>query len=138
MDCEDKFKQRILKKEEIPTIKNVVELTEKYQDIIFYIKVCIRFGEFGEAMKFVNSQIHNEAFTREEQDKLEALKNQIQQTKKKYIARGILRKGEGVEKAAEQSGLPEETVKELNRQLLQKEQEKRKKEENDDGEEPKI
>ncbi len=128
-----------IEKDEIPMIKDVVDLTDKYEDTALYLKVCIRFGQVEEAMQFVNSQIHNENFTREQQDKLREIKKEIQENKRKCIAMEILKSQQGVKEAVKRSGLPKTTVIQLNCHLvLQKAQENRKKEENDEGEEQDI
>lgn len=141
-DCKHKFEQGTLNKKEIATIRDVVTLTDEYQDAVFYLKVLVRFRQVDEAIKFVNVQLNKETYTKEQKDKMRGLKEQIQVIKKKYVAIEMLKRGEGIEKTAKYSRLPETEVIRLERKFVQNrkpnKKENRKKEENDDGEEPKI
>lgn len=138
LDCKNKFKKGTLTKDEVSSIGKIASVTEKYEDIVFYLKICTEFKNYKEALKFANSQIYNETLTKEEKDRIKQMKEKIQEIMKKQIAITALENGQGVKLAMSQSGLPETMVLELNHQLLQKAQENRNKQENDDGEEPKI
>ena len=119
LDCKIRFRENKIDKEELPIVKEVATLTDKYTDIVFYLRLCVKFGKISEAMKFVNSHINNESFTKEQTDEIRDLRERIVKMDKKCIAIETLKGGRGVEQAMTDSGLSEVEVLELNRNLIQ-------------------
>jgi hypothetical protein len=136
-DCKKRFKENNnnIELKELSTIGNVVSVTEKYEDIVFYLNLCIKFGEIEKAMKFANSQMQNETLTKEEQGKIRSLKNQMEEINRKNIAIRMLKNGEGIEQAVKYSRLSQIEVIELNRKLLQQKKEQQHRKEKEDVEE---
>lgn len=113
-----KFQENTLQREEIPTIKKIVSLVDSYDNSVFYLKVCVKFGQIEEAIKYVDGQIVNKALTTEEREIMKRIKEGIQYINKKHIAIETLKRGEGVKKATEDLGLLVKTVITLNNELL--------------------
>ena len=118
--CKERLNERKLKREELVTIKKVVDITYKYNDIIFYIKSCVHFGQTLEAKKAVNGAKASGEFSPEQREKLNELYRKIIEVEKKKAAIVMLKNGKGVLEAAKSSGLSETEVIKLNRKLLEK------------------
>ena len=118
--CKERLNERQLKREELLTIKKVVDITYKYNDIIFYIKSCIHFGQTLEAKKAVNEARKSGEFSPEQREKLNELYRKIIEVQKKKAAIIMLKNGRGILEAAKSSGLSETEVIKLNRKLLEK------------------
>ena len=54
-NCKKKFKKGSLEKQEMKKIQEIIMLRGKYDDIIFYIGICIKFKMFAEAKFQINS-----------------------------------------------------------------------------------
>ena len=118
--CKERLNERQLKREELVTIKKIVDITYKYNDIIFYIKSCIHFGQTLEAKKAVNEARTSGEFLPEQREKLNELYRKIIEVQKKKAAIIMLKNGRGILEAAKSSGLSETEVIKLNRKLLEK------------------
>ncbi len=125
-DCKEKFKNGISLKKELETIKKVVLLTEKYEDIAFYARVSVRYRNFASIKQIINSQINNEELTKPQREKFLELKKAVDLTHKKYIAIDILKnntqmsKEQRIEEAQRVTGLPEIELLQLNRKYNNK------------------
>ncbi len=118
-----KFEKEELKLTEIEGIKELVIVTKDWQDIVFYIRVCIRFHQFTEAMQFINSQMSRVNLTEEEGRNLEKLKNEIKILEQKF------------KEIKYAMGKKERMTQELKQvEIIEVKQESRKLEENDEKE----
>ena len=89
-----RFKQGTLQKEEIKKIKEIaLYATNNHDDILFYIRVCIRFGMFQEAKYQINNEINNDNLTKEQKERVKEIKNQIQLMEQRRVALRILLNG---------------------------------------------
>ena len=120
LHCKERLDKRKLKRDELVAIKKVVDITYKYNDIIFYIKACIHFGQALEAKKAVNGARASGEFSPEQREKLNELYRKIIEVEKKKAAIIMLKRGNGVLEVAKSSGLSETEVIKLNRKLLEK------------------
>ena len=120
LHCKEMLAEGQLKREELETIKKVANITYKYDDIVFYIKSCIHFGQLLEAKKAVNGARSSGEFLPEQKEKLNELYRKIIEAGKKKAAIIMLKNGRGVLEAAKSSGLSETEVIKLNRKLLAK------------------
>ena len=120
LHCKERLAEGQLKREELETIKKVANITYKYDDIVFYIKSCIHFGQILEAKKAVNGARSSGEFLPEQKEKLNELYRKIIEAGKKKAAIIMLKNGRGVLEAAKSSGLSETEVVKLNRKLLAK------------------
>ena len=120
LHCKERLAEGQLKREELETIKKVANITYKYDDIVFYIKSCIHFGQLLEAKKAVNGARSSGEFLPEQKEKLNELYRKIIEAGKKKAAIIMLKNGRGVLEAAKSSGLSETEVVKLNRKLLAK------------------
>ncbi len=68
--CKQRYEERMISEEHIEPIKYAVLATEKYSNVAFYIKLCIRFDQFEEAIQFARSYVNCENFTQEEREKV--------------------------------------------------------------------
>lgn len=118
--CKERLNKRQLKKEELTTIKKVVDITYKYSDIIFYIKSCIHLGQTLEARRALNEARLSSEILPEQREKLNELSRKIIEVEKKRTAIIMLKRGKGVAEAVKSSGLSETEVIKLNRKLLAK------------------
>ena len=118
--CKERLNKKQLKREDLAIIKKVVNITYKYNDIIFYAKACIHLGQIAEAKKAVNSARFSEDFSSEQKEKLNELSRKIIEAEKKKTAIIMLKNGRGVLEAAKSSGLSEIEVVRLNKKLLAK------------------
>lgn len=121
-----KLEKQEFDKEEMPIIERIAELSNDIESTTFYLKLCIGFGRFGKAIEFANKQMEKDIFLEEQNDQIKALK---ERARNMIIAVNSLKREEGIEKAAQLSGLPEDTIKNLNRIIVQQaEKEKRQRE----------
>ncbi len=98
-ECKNRFRQGKLQKEEISTIERITERTKSYGDIIFCLKIELRYRQFKRAMQFANYQMNNETLTEEQKDNIRKLKQQIQKANDTYIATRELKKGGKIQQA---------------------------------------
>ncbi len=119
-NCKERLKQGTLEKSELNLIKNLITLTDKYTDIIFYIRACVSFNQLDEAIKFANYNKGNENLAQEQKAKLADLSKKLLNLKRKSNALNYLRRGAGILETAKYSGLSETEVIKLNRKLLEK------------------
>ena len=119
-NCKERLEQGTLEKSELNLIKDLITLTDKYSDIIFYIKACVSFNQLEEAVKFANYNKGNENLTQEQRGKIVDLSKKILNLKKKSCALTYLKRGAGILEAAKSSGLSETEVIKLNRKLQEK------------------
>ena len=68
--CKERYEQTLIEEEHLLPIKYAAIATETYSNIAFYIKLCIRFNQFEEAMKFAKSYVNCENFSQEEKGKI--------------------------------------------------------------------
>lgn len=68
--CKERYEQTLIEEEHLLPIKYAAIATETYSNIAFYIKLCIRFNQFEEAMKFAKSYVNCESFSQEEKGKI--------------------------------------------------------------------
>ncbi len=68
--CKERYEQTLIEEEHLLPIKYAAIATETYSNIAFYIKLCIRFNQFEEAMKFAKSYVSCETFSQEERGKI--------------------------------------------------------------------
>lgn len=68
--CKERYEQTLIEEEHLLPIKYAAIATETYSNIAFYIKLCIRFNQFEEAMKFAKSYVSCETFSQEEKGKI--------------------------------------------------------------------
>lgn len=68
--CKERCEQRKIEEEHLLPIKYAAMATETYSNVAFYIKLCIRFNQFEEAMKFAKSYISCDSFSQEEKGKI--------------------------------------------------------------------
>lgn len=61
--CKERCEQRKIEEEHLLPIKYAAMATETYSNVAFYIKLCIRFNQFEEAMKFAKSYISCDSFS---------------------------------------------------------------------------
>lgn len=90
-DCKEKFKNGISIQQELETIKKVAFLTGKYDDISFYARVSLNYGNFADVKQMINGQINNEELTKEQREKFLELKQTVESAHKRYIAIKILK-----------------------------------------------
>lgn len=122
-----RFKNNKIKPHEMENIKELIDQTKDYPDIIFYTRLCVHFNEFVEAIQFIDRQVVVDAnFTEEERKSFEELRRQIETIHQKLIQRKIAELGE--------SELQKAEIIEMRKNLEEKEQESRKLEENDEEE----
>ena len=130
-DYRTRFKSNKIKPHEMESIKELIDLTKKYPDIIFYTRICVHFNEFEEALQFINRQIEieEEKFTEEERRSLDELKTQIEKIYQRLSQRGIQESENLVELGS---------VIEMRKKLEEREEKSRKLEENDGSDELQI
>lgn len=119
--CKERYEQRLIEEEHLLPIKYASIATETYSNIAFYIKLCIRFNQFEEAMKFAKSYVSCETFSQEERGKI---KKSLTECEKFCQAIRMINS----------PTISDEAIREVTglSQVV------RKHEENDDGDEPEI
>lgn len=127
LDCKTRVEAKTFTKDELETLEDLAELTKKPKYIIFVLELYTRYAKFGRAVQFANATLEEIAFSEEEKQEVEKIKGQCQSAIK---AISILEKQQGVEKAAEESKLPINYVKKLNRMVERRREKKRKEEQN--------
>ena len=119
-NCKKRLMQEKLDRTELNLIKKLITLTDKYSDIIFYIRACVYFNQLDDAIKFANYNRDNENLTKEQRAKIADLSKKLLNLKKKSNALNYLKRGAGILETAKSSGLSETEVIKLNRKLQEK------------------
>jgi len=68
-NCKQREKEKTIEEDELEAIKCATMATEKYENLAMYIRLCIRFNQFEEALKFARPYQECENFTAEERVK---------------------------------------------------------------------
>lgn len=76
--CKKKYEEKLISKEHLLSIKYAAIATDRYANVAFYIKLCIRFNQFEEAIKFAHDYVNCETFTQEEKEKIKKSKEECQ------------------------------------------------------------
>lgn len=76
--CKERYEQKMIDEKDLIAIKCAAISTQRYENIVFYIKLCIRFNQFEEAIKFAHDYINYETFSQEEKEKIKKSKEECQ------------------------------------------------------------
>ena len=115
--CKGKVKEGKLKKEELSYMKKTVNMTNKYDHIVTYIKACIRFNEIQEAEKILTSYIDDKEQSEQKRKKFKKLLDQLKEIERKKMAIRMLKTGNGVQEVVKQTGVPEVEVIEIKQKI---------------------
>lgn len=135
--CKEKYKEGNINQKDLESIKYATIATERYENIVFYIKLCMRFNKFEEALKFANSYANHENLSQQEKEKMKEAKLECQRL---YQGMNIIKKDRNIKEATvmKMTGLSKIEVAILRKKIEQqdkKDQDSKRQEENDDGEE---
>ncbi len=146
--CKKGYEQRLIEEEHLLPIKCAAIATENYSNVAFYIKLCIRFSQFEEAIQFAKGYVSCETFSQEEKGRI---KQSIAECEKFCQAIRMMDKvGISDEEIIKVTGLTKVEIALLRKkvekrtngdgEMKSKEEvsEVRNNEENDDGDEPEI
>lgn len=90
-----------------------------FKNIEFFVRVCISFRKYQEAIEFISNNIHNERISGEEKRKLNELKKHLEYSKKKeYLAEKIVSGYTDVKELANLTGLLEVDVIHMKNSIL--------------------
>lgn len=144
--CKERYEQKMIDEKDLIAIKCAAISTQRYENIAFYLKLCIRFNQFEEAIKFAHDYVNCETFTQEEKEKIKKSKeecqryfkaiNMIKQKNKEEQTKGVSRVSD--EQIMEISGVSKVELAILKKKAGQQVEEDKKtirsQEENDGGE----
>lgn len=110
-----KLQEGTLKKEELEKIKNIIQETKNYDDIIFYIKACIHFYEFYEATNILDRAISEDTrfYTDGQKRKMRIAIKDIEQIQLKRIAKCMLKSGKNITETVQYTGLSKNEVEKM-------------------------
>lgn len=76
--AKDVYERGRIEEEALEPVKYATMATERYIDANFYIKLCIKFNQFEEAIKFIKKGVNYENFTLQEREEMKKLELQCQ------------------------------------------------------------
>ena len=68
----------MIDEKDLIAIKCAAISTQRYENIAFYLKLCIRFNQFEEAIRLAHDYINYETFSQEEKEKIKKSKEECQ------------------------------------------------------------
>lgn len=76
--CKERYEQKMIDEKDLIAIKCAAISTQRYENIAFYLKLCIRFNQFEEAIRLAHDYINYETFSQEEKEKIKKSKEECQ------------------------------------------------------------
>lgn len=148
--CKERYEQKMIDEKDLIAIKCAAISTQRYENIAFYLKLCIRFNQFEEAIKFAHDYVNCETFSQDEKEKIKKSKeecqryfkaiNMIKQKNKEEQTKGVSRVSD--DEIMEISGVSKVELAILKKKAGQQVEEDKKtirtQEENDDGDGPSL
>lgn len=120
-DCKRKFAEDKFEFEDLDFLRECILFVQGgLQEIEIFSRICIRFGEYENALKFIRENImHNEKITFEEKGKLEELKKIIVNAENKLKAKKMLQAGHtDINEVAIATGASRSDVENLKKELI--------------------
>lgn len=120
-DCKRKFAEDKFEFEDLDFLRECILFVQGgLQEIEIFSRICIRFGEYENALKFIRENImHNEKITFEEKGKLEELKKIIVNAENKLKAKKMLQAGyTDINEVAIATGASRSDVENLKKELI--------------------
>ena len=112
-DCKNKFEQNKLNKKDIKKLVTAVSVTNNYDDIMFAVRVFLKYGKLKDAIELVDGRLNSVQVDKKVKLKLQEQIIKLKRMKQKIIVEELLNKGLGVKEVARKSGLSEEAVKRI-------------------------
>lgn len=120
-DCKRKFAEDKFEFKDLDFLRECILFVQGgLQEIEIFSRICIRFGEYENALKFIRENIvHNEKITFEEKGKLEELKKIIVNAENKLKAKKMLQAGyTNINEVAIATGASRSDVANLKKELI--------------------